>query len=299
MQVDHLTLCVGQLQPLFVVERIALVDGQPISAGHQTGRLDALHPQRLPVQADAGIGPVGLYGQVGIKRLQHVALLKTGGVCQFDGIVQGLVERRLNTASMPAQWQVKGKGSVQKRMDNGIYIDDGMFGHCRNQRPLLLLTELFLQTFSMEIGMIVLFLFQHAVGHLPGQLPVDGMLDDEEAGTMGQRQGDHSFSFGRGYRCIFHEKLETLLVSKKVEQSLPFVCRKRRLLQERPLVASEILDAHPLRHHGKAVMHHRIMIHPYLMRTVSEIIPCKHTENNGITDAALRFSSRDIGIIPV
>ena len=29
---------------------------------------------------------------------------------------------------------------------------------------------------------------------------------------------------------------------------------------------------------GKAVTHHKSMIHPYLMRTVSEIMPCKHTE---------------------
>lgn len=171
MQVDHLTLCVGQLQPLFVVERIALVDGQTISTGHQTGRLDALHPQRLPVQADAGIGPVGLHGQIGVKRLQYVTFLKANRVCQFDGIIQGLVERRLNTASMLAQWQVKGKGAVQKRMDNGIYIDDGMFGHRRNQRPLLLLTELFLQTFSMEIGMIVLLFFSTPSGTFQANCP--------------------------------------------------------------------------------------------------------------------------------
>ena len=99
--------------------------------------------------------------------------------------------------------------------------------------------------------MIVLFLFQHAVGHLPNQLPVIRMLDGEESGAMRQGQGDHSLPLGSRHRHVAHKELEAFLVGEKVQQSLPLVGGKGRLPQERLPVASKILDVHPLGHHGK------------------------------------------------
>ena len=92
MQINHLALSVRQLQPLLVVERITLVDGQAISPGHQTGGFDTLQPQRIPVQTDTRIGPIGFHSQIGVKGLQYVTLLETDNICQFDGIIQGLIE---------------------------------------------------------------------------------------------------------------------------------------------------------------------------------------------------------------